>query len=377
MFSARRVYNRGTIGLAAAVIVTSALTACSSSTTGAASSGTAAPLTSGSTGVTSQEASAALAYSTTPDPAYDGTDQGNFRTLADPTITSGVPFKVGFLNTNAGQPALLAMQNAAGAEVKKLGGSFIALDAASNPQTQASQLSQLISQGVNVIIGDPVVAKALAPGIAAAQKAGIPFVAIGVPPDETQSPLPGAVTAVSQGFDYTVYRTMKALASEHPGDSFATIGFALPVDQLVFMVNRMRYWGERFGLKFLGQVDTASDNPTGFGPAASTILTKYPNVQIIVTFNDESAIAAATTVATAGKKVAVATPNAAESATQAALAANKLDLVYRTPWEQQGVQSAIAAYDTVTKQGLPLPIFINVPGSIVTAKTASQAQWLH
>jgi ABC-type sugar transport system substrate-binding protein len=185
------------------------------------------------------------------------------------------------------------------------------------------------------------------------------------------------VTSISQGFDYTVYKTMKALAAAHPGASFATMGFALPVDQLVFMVNRMQYWGEHFGLKFLGKVDTTSDNPMGFGPAASSILSKYPNVQVIVTFNDESAIAAATTVATSGKKVAVATPNAAESATPAALAAGRLDLVYRTPWEQQGVQSVIAAYDTLTEQNLPLPTFIDVPGSIVTRETASQAQWVH
>ena len=268
------------------------------------------------------------------------------------------------------------MQKAAQAEAEKLGGSFIALDAASNPQTQASQLQQLIAQHVNVIIGDPVVSAALGPGIAQAREAGIPFVAIGDPPDEANAPMPGAVTAVSQGFDYTVYRTMKALAVEHPGASFATMGFALPVDQLVFMLDRMTYWGEQFGLKFLGQVDTTSDNPNGFGPAASAILTKYPSVQIIVTFNDESAIATATTVATSGKKVFVATPNAAESATGQALAAHRLALVYRTPWEQQGVQSVIAAYDTVTHQNLPLPEFINVPGYIVTPQTAADAQWL-
>jgi ABC-type sugar transport system substrate-binding protein len=355
---------RPVVSLAATVVAASVLAACSSSSSGA---------THGSGGDTTTGSASTL--STAIDSSYDGTDKGNFKTLSEPTVKSGTSFKVGFLNTNGGQPFLLAMQKAAEAEVKKLGGSFIGLDASSDPQKQASQLSQLISQHVDVIIGDPVVAKALAPGIAAASRAGIPFVAIGVPPDETQAPLPGAVTAVSQGFDYTVYRTMKALADEHPGASFATMGFSLPVDQLVFMLDRMKYWGERFGLKFLSQVDTSNDNPTGFGPAASTILTKYPSVQIIVTFNDASAIAAATTVATSGKKVFVATPNAAESATRDALHANKLDLVYRTPWEQQGVQSVIAAYDTV-KQDLPLPTFINVPGYIVTPQTASKAQWV-
>jgi len=366
MPNGRHIGRRGA-SLAVTLAAAGVLAACSSSGPGAQQPTSAQAAGSGP---------ASIALSVSVPAGYNGTDRGNFTLLPEPQVKAGTSVKVGFLNTNAGQPFLLAMQKAAQAEAEKLGGSFIALDAASDPQKQASQLQQLIAEHVNVIIGDPVVAAALGPGIAQARKAGIPFVAIGDPPDEATAPLPGAVTAVSQGFDYSVYRTMKALAAEHPGASFATMGFALPVDQLVFMANRMRYWGGQFGLKFLGQVDTTSDNPTGFGPAASAIMTKYPSVQIIVTFNDESAIAAATVVATSGKKVFVATPNAAESATSQALAAHRLDLVYRTPWEQQGAQSAIAAYDTVTSQNLPLPKFINIPGYIVTPQTAAEAQWV-
>jgi ribose transport system substrate-binding protein len=370
MPNGRQIGRRGA-SLAVTLVAVGVLAACSSS--GPAQQQSTSPA-SGPAAAGVVQAAAALSIAV---PAsYNGTDRGNFTLLSQPTVKADTSFKVGFLNTNAGQPILLAMQKAAQAEAERLGGSFIALDAASNPQTQESQLQQLIAQHVNVIIGDPVVAAALGPGIAQARKAGIPFVAIGDPPDETTAPLPGAVTDVSQGFDYTVYRTMKALAAEHPGASFATMGFALPVDQLVFMANRIKYWGEQFGLKFLGQIDTTSDNPTGFGPAASAILTKYPSAEIIVTFNDESAIAAATVVATSGKKVFVATPNAAEPATGQALAAHRLALVYRTPWEQIGVQSVIAAYDTVAGQDLPLPKFIDVPGYIVTPQTAAEAQWL-
>ena len=100
---------------------------------------------------------------------YNGTDRGHFTVLPEPEVKAGASFKVGFLNANAGQPILLAMQKAAQAEAEKLGGSFIALDAASNPQTQASQLQQLIAQHVNVIIGNPVVSAALGPGIAQAR----------------------------------------------------------------------------------------------------------------------------------------------------------------------------------------------------------------
>lgn len=351
----------------AVAMVTAAgtLAACGSSATG---SGT------NSGGGSSSAKSSSL--STAIDSAYNGTDKGNFKQLPEPKVKAGTAFKVGFLQTNGGQPFLLAMQNSAEAEVKKLGGSFIALDAASDPQKQASQLTQLISQHVNVIIGDPVVAKALGPGIAQAKKAGIPFVAIGTPADETKSPTPGAVTSISQGFDYSAYATMKALAKEHPGATFSTMGFAPPVDQLIFLTDREKYWGEHFGLKFAGQVDAASDDPSGWGPATSTILTKYPSTQLIVTYNDGSAVAVATTAANSGKKVAVACPNAALSISRDALIAGRLDLIHRTPWEQEGVQSAIAAYDTLTHQNQPLPTFINVNGYIVTPADAKKATWI-
>jgi ribose transport system substrate-binding protein len=375
MLVTRSRLGRG-LTLATAAAVTVGLTACGSgsgaSTTGATSDTPASSVSSSSP----SSAGDVSALSTAIDSAYDGTDKGNFTTLPQPTVRPGTAFKVGFLQTNGGQPFLVAMQDAAEAEVNELGGSFIALDAASNPQTQASELSQLISQHVNVIIGDPVVATALGPGIAQAKKAGIPFVAIGTPADETKSPIPGAVTSISQGFDYSSYATMKALAAEHPGATFATMGFAPPVDQLIFMMSRLKYWGERFGLKFAGEDDAASDDPSGWAPAASTILTKYPSATLILTYNDGSAVAMATTASISGRKISVACPNAALSITHDALQAGKLDLVHRTPWEQEGAQSAIAAYDTLTNQNQPLPKFINVNGYIVTPATASKATWI-
>ena len=359
--------------LGSSLVIAIAVATAMSTLAGCSSSSTAGSTTNGagrSSVVDSQALSAAV------DSAYNGTDKGNFKLLGQPTVKAGTAFKVGFLQTNGGQPFLLAMQNAAEAEVTKLGGSFIALDAGSDPQKQASQLSQLISQHVNVIIGDPVVATALGPGIAQAKSAGIPFVAIGAPADETESPIPGAAVSISQGFDYSAYATMKALAAEHPGATFATMGFAPPVDQLIFLMTRVEYWGEHFGLKFAGEVDAASDDPSGWGPAASTIMTKYPSAQLIVSYNDGSAVAIATTAATSNKKVSVACPNASLALARDALLAGRLDLVHRTPWEQEGVQAAIAAYDTVTRQDQPLPTFINVNGYIVTPATANKATWI-
>lgn len=308
--------------------------------------------------------------------AYDGTDAGHFDLLSRPKEVAGTSFKVGYLNTNGGNPILVAMEEAAKKEVKELGGTFIGLDAASDPQKQASQLNQLIAQKVDIIIAHPTVAAALAPGIKAAKTAGIPVVAIGVPPDQSQPPAPNVETSISQGFDYSVYRTMKALADEKPGASFATIGLAIPVDQLNFMLDRMEFWGKKFGLKFEGKVDAPTSTPSGFAPAATAVLTRHKDVDFVVTYNDEAAVAVSTTIANAGSKAKVATPNAAEGIAGDALKAGRLAVVYRVQWEKQGQQAAWAAYDVLTKQNLPLPTFINVPSYIVDSKNVGEASWL-
>jgi ABC-type sugar transport system substrate-binding protein len=169
---------------------------------------------------------------------------------------------------------------------------------------------------------------------------------------------------------------MKALAAQHPGISFATMGFAAPVDELIYMEQRMHYWGTHFGLKYLGEVDAQTDTPAGYTPAISSILAKYSGVQLVLTYNDESALAAATAVAASGKQVLVATPNAGQAIAKTALQAGKLDLVYDAPWAAIGTQAAIAAYDELTRQNLPLPKYINPPSYIVSPANASQAVWV-
>lgn len=350
------------------------LSACGSSGSSGAGAGAGA---SGATSAGSSNAfDAELAASSSPDSSYKGVDAPYFTTLPEPATKSGIKFKVGYLSEFNGQPILLAMQQGAQNEVQKLGGTFVAKDAGLDPQKQASQLNELISQKVDVIIGDPIVSAALAPGIAAAKQAGIPFIEIDGPADETQPLVANAVTAVTHSFDYIVWKTMKGLAAEHPGATFATMGLALPVDPLIYLCKRVQYWGTQFGLKFLGQVDATNDTPAGYGPALNTILTKYPDVKIVVTYNDQSVVAAATTVATNGRNVFVATPNGGQALSQQALNAGKVDMVYRVPWEGTGTQAAIAAYDVVSKQHLPLPKFVNLTGPVLTKATANKAQWI-
>lgn len=311
-----------------------------------------------------------------PDPAYDGPDAKFFTEVTKPTnVKEGI--KVGFLQISGAQPVLKAMQEAAQQEVESLGGTLIVKDAGLDVQKQQSQIDELILQQVDVIIGYPVVGAALTPGIAASEKAGIPFVALMTPPDVTQPPLTGVVTNVNQSIDYAVWSSMSALANQHPGATFAVMGFAAPVDTLSYISERQIHWGEELGLKFLGRIDSQSDAPAGYSAAGTAIASKYPDVDIVVTYNDQSALAAQAAAATAGKTdIVFANPNSGQSIALDGLKNGKLALVVRTAWERIGTVAADVAITAVSDPSVKFETTVNVPGVLVTAKNAVDIPWI-
>lgn len=330
----------------------------------------------GGSGAASDTADSTDVVSTV-DAAYDGPDQPYFVEVDRPTKVDGQDFEVGFLQISGAQPVLVAMQDAAQEEVEELGGTMIVKDAGLDIQKQQSQMDELITQGVDVIIGYPVVASALDAAVTKAKKAGIPFIALNTPADVTQPALTDAVTNVNQALDYAVWSTMKALADEHPDGSFAVMGFAAPVDTLTYMSEREIYWGKRLGLTFLGRVDAQADSPAGYGPAADAILTKYADADVVVTYNDQSALAARSAATAAGKTdIVFADPNSGQSIAEQALKAGKLDLVFRAPWEAIGRTAADIAYTVLTDDTASYDTVINVPGTLVSKDNVDDVPWI-
>ena len=106
----------------------------------------------GGSGAASDTADSTDVVSTV-DAAYDGPDQPYFVEVDRPTKVDGQDFEVGFLQISGAQPVLVAMQDAAQEEVEELGGTMIVKDAGLDIQKQQSQMDELITQGVDVIIG--------------------------------------------------------------------------------------------------------------------------------------------------------------------------------------------------------------------------------
>jgi ABC-type sugar transport system substrate-binding protein len=298
---------------------------------------------------------------------YDGPDAAFFAAMAEPTVKKGFDFKLGFLNASSAFPSLLAQQAAACKAAEDLGGSCVVFDAESNPQKQVSQFDSLLAQGVSAIVVQPSNPDALAPSLAQAAKQGIPVIAGDTPADTSSAPLANLVAQVSQLSDYGSYQTATAVAGMKPGAHFAVLGTALPIPILKFIVARTKYWAEKQGLIFDGQVDATAQTPAAWSAAANTIGQKYPEVTVVFSFNDSSALAAVNTLKAGGRAdIVVADANGFTSLAQAAIKDGSMIASFAQAWDEKGRYLALAAYAAAT--GQHVPAIIGVKGVLVTSK---------
>jgi ribose transport system substrate-binding protein len=354
--------RRGLLALGLTLALALALSACGSSSSSSSSS-------SGSASSGSSSASASSA----PGVPYTGPEKSLPHTLAAPTPKPGFHYKAGYMSPYAAIPSLAAAINGARAETERLGGTFILKDGQLNPNTQASQINELISQGVNVMMVYPVNPVALLPGFAAAEKAGIPIVMEDTPPIAGSPLIKGSSTDILQGRDAGEYSVAQAAAKAVPGGSFANLALAVPVPLLQYGVKRDTFWAQKFGMKHLGDVATPTDTPAGAATAMTSILAKYPSVQVVFAYNDQAADAAAAVARSSGKTNIKVIGDNGDPVTIKEIQAGRVYGTFNSDFTSIGRLQAIAAYDLVTKQHLPLPKQVSVGGLLVTKSNSGNA----
>jgi ABC-type sugar transport system substrate-binding protein len=197
-------------------------------------------------------------------------------------------------------------------------------------------------------------------------------------PSNSKQPLdPNAAAMVGMAFDQYGYSTMKYIAKKYPHAKVAFVGFGPPNENLTHIVGSAKYWAKEMGLNVLGQVDALDPSPNATTVATQAILGKYPDVQIIVGYNDYTAMAAAAAVRASGKTgILVATPNGGQDITAAAMKNGSALTAYRNPWEKLGNTAAIAAYDILTKQNLPAKRMLLI-GESATQENVSSLTFVH
>lgn len=333
-----------------------------------------------SSGSTSTSAAASTAAATTSTAAaaakidYDGPEAGLPASYGEPKVKDGYSFTVGWLEPTGANQFVHAVALAGKAETEKLGGKFIELDAGLDIDKQVSQCNQLVAQKVDAIAVYPVDPSALGPCLKQASDAGIKIVGEDTPAVAGEQLLPGYLSSVMQGADRARFMIVQYAAQQDPGATVATLGTALPVPLLQYTIKRSKYWSERFGLKNLGNVDSKSDTAADAAVAMSTILTKYPDVQVVFAFNDPSAEAAAATARAAGNTKVKVYGLSGEEAAVKQVEAGQLagDVLLNT--DEVGGQMIKGIYDALTDQNLPLPKQISPPPTLVTKENAGSVK---
>jgi ribose transport system substrate-binding protein len=359
----RQTFRAGVLSVA--TVAALALSACSSSgsgqpaSAGSSSSGGSTP----SSGVTAAQAASI---------PYSGPEE-HYQTIGSPTIKAGTKCTIGYQDIIESVPAQKAEQDAAGAEAKRLGCGYIALNDQVTPTTQVNNFNQLVAQHVSAIIVFPVVASSLTPSLAKAKAAGIYVLGQSAPVAANDAPIPGYSTDVLHMSDTEAYLRVKSVAEAKPGASFVEMGLAAPVQLLQYYAARTKYWAAKFGLHYLGEIDASADDPAGYAAATSAIVAKYPTMQALFTFSDNSAVGAAAVLRTSGKTgILISGADGSEESFNAI----KAGTVFNSPQPNfllAAKELVDAAYDLITKQNLPLPAFLGVPVKLITKANVNTA----
>jgi ABC-type sugar transport system substrate-binding protein len=211
-------------------------------------------------------------------------------------------FRLAYLNPETGNEFLNILGDSMKLETKKLGGTFVQLDAGGDVNTQVSQFNQLIAQkvqGIAVFALDP---KSLAPDVARARKAGIRLVTIDLDfANAPASALGGYQSQVLQRRDQAAYETATYMAQHlAAGSSLGTIDLIVKVPSIVFSIQRDDYWALKYGFKIAGNASNPTDDIAGGEKAATTLINKYSSIKGIMAYNDPSAEGAYTAARSAG-----------------------------------------------------------------------------
>ena len=271
-----------------------------------------------------------------------------------PTIKKGVTFKLGYLTDQAGIGTLEATQAGTAAEVKALGGTMTVDNIMADPTTQAADFKTLLAQHVTAIAVQPVEPPSLTPLVKQAVAAKIPVISYSAPAIAGPA-LPSYTTDVMNGIDRCAYLNAQAVAQAKPQATYALIPSGLPVPATQVLIQRTRYWADRFGLKYAGSVSTGQGEGASDGSTAmSAIIARYPNVNAVFAHYDAVAEGAATTQLTRAHGHIMVLGLSGDPAAVSQIKGGKMFATCGSPYQEVGKQIAIAAYEAQTHQHLPL-----------------------
>jgi ribose transport system substrate-binding protein len=364
------VSGRGWFAIVAALALLALVAGCGSSSSSSSSTTAESSEESAGSEETENASSEEGAEAGSELPEYSGPEKG-LPTEYTATTKKASACTIGYQNIYGAISSLAAQQEAAEEKASELGCKLVTLDDQLNPTTQVNNFEQLLAQKVNAIVVYPIVPTALAPSLKQAEAAGIPVISDTTPPSLEEKLPAGYVSRVTQGWDQVAYLRAKHVAEESPGAEFAILGLAAPVTSLEYLGERTKYWAEKFGLKFAGQIDAQEDNPASASTAMSGIVGKYPNVGAVFAYNDNAAVAASTVAKASQSEVEICGGNGQKEAFQA-IESGAMSCTVLIEFDTIGQQLVQGAYNSIAEPETKLPETIVPPVHLVDSETVGE-----
>ena len=327
---------------------------------------------SGSAG-TASSATELTASQIKPYPGFESKYPQGFKV---PKRVAGKRLTIGCQNpVGAGNETTSTFCKGVAAEAGALGMRYIGLDDALSLDKQVSNFNQLLARGANAIVLYPLAPNALRASLAKAKQQGVAVVGLNVTFTKSAK-APGYAAQVWEGRDHEAYLSVAEMARIAPRGKVAVIGIGAPVPAIKYLAQRYRFWAKKFGLTVVGEQDNPTDDIPGGRQAMSGLLGKYSDIDGVLAYNDESAVGAYTAARSAGRNDIKIIGINGSSLGLSALKSGHVSAIVQVDAVGQGAQAAGAAYNVLTKQGLPLPnVVVRRPRLVTKDTLGSVASW--
>ncbi|MBB4662183.1 sugar ABC transporter substrate-binding protein [Conexibacter arvalis] len=302
------------------------------------------------------------------DVVYDGPEADLPTSFPEPEIRAGFRFTIGFPNPSTAVPSLVAQEEAVRDEVARLGGRVIATDAQFSVQKQVSDVEQLLAQRVDAIVLSALDPNSLTPLLDKARAQGT-LVFVNDVPYRADLPFQeGFAGEIFSGTDKSAYDRAKLLAETQPGATYALIGLGIPAPMLDYKVRQVRYWGDRFGLRYVDRVDARVDTPEAGAEAGTALFAKHRDLDAVFTATDSLSVGVSTAARTSGQDAVKIIGNGGYRPALEGVKRGDLFATYWSSPHELHRQLVWAAYNALTGQHADQPRQVVLSGGRVITR---------
>jgi ribose transport system substrate-binding protein len=211
--------------------------------------------------------------------------------------------KVFYISPVASQPGQQQINQGLEGAAKELGWSESVLDSALSAEKQVTNVESAINQGASAIASWTLDPNAVAGAYEKAQSKNIPIIGMnsqgtGVTASvwwEVQLCEPGGPEAI----------TAEKIAEMKPGAKTIVIGLEV-AESTKELSDCFVKEAKKAGLDIINETNNEADNASGSQKVFEPLLTKYPEVEAVFNYNDESAMGVSAALLAAGKTIATA-----------------------------------------------------------------------